>query len=71
MHLTTKLSHLASYNVDKYFPRFSYYAIISLAKRLVKYIAKYEKLGKYFSYHTRHHAITTTYIFKFQKCMEF
>ena len=43
---------------DKYFPRFSYVAIISRACRR---IPMYGNLGKYFPYCTRHSAITTTY----------
>ena len=51
----------ASLNIRKYFPRFLYFAIITLAYGLAKYVAKYEKLGKYFPYCTRHHTITATY----------
>ena len=47
-HLTIKqLSHVASINIGKYFPRFSNFA-------------KYETPGKYFPYFTRHRAISIT-----------
>ena len=62
-HLTIKqLSHTASCNVGKYFPSFSYLAIISKhEKNIEKKIAKYEKLGKYSPYCSRHRVITIAY----------
>ena len=44
---------------DRYVPRFSYFAVLSLAylillfQRLLKLIAKHEKLGKYLLYYFR------------------
>ena len=55
-NLTLKwISHIATCIIGKYFPRFSY------KLQNMKQFAKYEKLGKYFPYCTRHRAITVTY----------
>ena len=49
--LCTNYCSEASYNIDKYFPRFSYFVVI-----LLKFV-KFEKLAKYLSFCIMHHVI--------------
>ena len=51
----SQLSHVYLAQYGQYFPRFSNFAVISNKS------AKYEQLGKYWSYCTWNHAITNAY----------
>ena len=55
MFAISYLSHVYLAQYGQYFPRFSYFAFISLAS------GNYEKLGIYWSHCTRNRAITNTY----------
>ena len=62
--MINELHCTASYNIDKYFTRFSYFAFTSLVERFVKLATKYEELVRYLPYCTEHRAITSLTMFE-------